>query len=224
MTEGSHRRIAKGAIAAAGLGWHAVALIIFITSLLFTAAFYLDAGVQNWVSENRNTTVETFMRAVSRYGDWPTHLVLGLLLGGIAYLRGSRRWLWIFVAMLVACALAGMTTRIIKMSVGRARPHVKTEIRWAGPTFSAKHHAFPSGHSSSSSAFFATLLFASWRAGIACLPIPLLIGFSRIYIGAHHLSDVMFGFLVGASTAVLVAVVLLPRVMREEPPTFLKEG
>jgi membrane-associated phospholipid phosphatase len=98
------------------------------------------------------------------------------------------------------------------MTAGRARPSVKTEGQhlasqgagWNGPRLSSKYHAFPSGHTAASTAFFAVLLFANWRIGLACLPIPILIGFSRMYLGAHYLSDVVCAAVLGALCAFAV--------------------
>src|SRR5207248_3826703 len=76
-------------------------------------------------------------------------------------------------------------------------PSVTSEFRWGGPHCSTKYHAFPSGHVSASTAFFGVLIFARRRIGLACLPIPILIGFSRMYLGAHYLSDVVFAAVLG---------------------------
>ncbi len=149
------------------------------------------------------------MERVSRYGDWPTHVVLGLLLLSLAWLRGNKNWARIFLAMLIACALAGVAARVIKIGVGRARPAVQTEAVWNGPSLSSKYHAFPSGHTAASTAFFFVLFFTNWRIGLACLPIPILIGFSRMYVGAHYLSDVVFAAILGLLCSLLVARALL---------------
>ena len=93
----------------------------------------------------------------------------------------------------------------MKIGVGRARPSVEVETVWNGPSLSSKYHAFPSGHTAASTAFFAVLLFVSWRIGLACLPIPLLIGFSRMYVAAHYLSDVLCAAILGLVCALLVA-------------------
>ena len=144
------------------------------------------------------------MQAVSRYGDWPEHVALGLVLLGISYWRGSKRWRRIFAAMLIACALAGVSARAVKIATGRSRPNVQTEAGWNGPRLSARYNAFPSGHTAASTAFFATLAFASWRVGAGFLAIPLLIAFSRMYVAAHHLSDVVGAALIGVGVAYFV--------------------
>ena len=159
------------------------------------------------------------MEAVSWWGDWPGHVLLGLMLMGIAYWRRNKRWMRIFAAMLLACALAGIANRVVKISAGRARPNVQTEARWSGPSFSASYHSFPSGHTAASAAFFATLAFASWRVGLGLLAIPLLIAFSRMYVGAHHLSDVVAAALLGA----LIAYFVARRMFREETKQELED-
>src|SRR5207244_12625658 len=118
--------------------------------------------------------------------------------------RGNKKWTRILLAMLIALAIAGLAARAIKISTGRARPSVKTDEVWLRPRFSSKYHAFPSGHVVASTAFFAVLVFANWRIGLGCLAIPILIGFSRIYGGAHYLSDVVCAAVIGIVSAIIV--------------------
>jgi membrane-associated phospholipid phosphatase len=186
----------------ASLAWW---LVVFLgAALLLVASFYADAAVRAWMTQSQFPALRTFMNAVSRYGDWPEHVLLGLLLIGIAYWRASKRWLRIFVAMILACALAGLAARVVKISTGRARPHVQTEAGWNGPRLSPRYNAFPSGHTAASTAFFATLAFASWRIGASLLVVPLLIAFSRMYVAAHYLSDVVAAALIGGVAAYVV--------------------
>jgi undecaprenyl-diphosphatase len=106
--------------------------------------------------------------------------------------------------MLVAMAIAGVAGTAIKRTIPRARPSVKSEFRWGGPRFSTKYHAFPSGHVLASTAVFGVLIFVRSRVGLACLPIPILIGLSRMYLGAHYLSDVVCAAALGTLCALLV--------------------
>jgi undecaprenyl-diphosphatase len=188
-----------------------------IAAVAIGASFYFDAAVWNFIRQHQNRGVYNFMRNVSRFGDWPWHLLLGLLLLGTAWIRGSRKWSRIFLAMLVALALAGVAGTVIKRTVPRPRPSVHTEIHWGGPRFSTKYHSFPSGHVSASIAFFAVLLIARRRIGLACLAIPVLIGFSRMYIGAHYLSDVVCAAVLGASCTIAVAYCMSIKIS-DRPP------
>ncbi|MEP7014156.1 MAG: phosphatase PAP2 family protein [Verrucomicrobiota bacterium] len=181
---------------------------IVIAAIGISTAFYFDEAVRSFISQHQNQEVKNFMRNVSRFGDWPEHLALGLLFAGIAWWRGNKRWTRIFLSMLIALAIAGVVSRGIKITTGRARPSVKTEEVWNGPRLSSKYHAFPSGHVAASMGFFAALFLANWRIGLACLPIPIVIGFSRMYVAAHYLSDVVCAAVLGILCAILVARVL----------------
>ena len=127
------------------------------------------------------------MRGVGQFGDWPAHVSLGLVLLVLAYWRRSKNWMRIAAAMILACALAGVGARVVKIAVGRARPSVQTEAAWSGPSLRARYNAFPSGHTAASTAFFATLALACWRIGLPFLAIPLLIAFSRMYVARPSL-------------------------------------
>jgi len=180
---------------------------IVIAAIVMVAAFYFDESVRNFMAQHQNHATHNLMRKVSRFGDWPEHFALGLALAGFAWWRGNRKWTRIFLSMLIALSIAGVLGHGIKIATGRARPSVRAEEVWN--RFSTKYHAFPSGHVAASTAFFGVLFFASRRIGLVCLPIPIVIGFSRMYVTAHYLSDVVCAAVLGILTALLVAHFLL---------------
>ncbi len=182
---------------------------VVIAAAAVGLAFYFDDTVWTFLRQHQNRGMYNFMRNVSRFGDWPLHVALGMLLLGIAWIRGSKKWSRVFLAMLLAMALAGLVGNVIKRTIPRARPSVHSDARWGGPRFSNKYHSFPSGHVGASTAFFAVLILARRRVGLACLPIPILIGFSRMYLGAHYLSDVVCAAILGVICALIVGRLLL---------------
>src|SRR6266542_2054236 len=189
---------------------------IAIAAIAIGAAFYLDDTVWHFIMQHQSRAVRSFMHNVSRFGDWPSHVALGLLLLGIAWRRHSKKWMRIFLSMLLAMAIAGVAGTVIKRTIPRARPSVKSELRWGGPRFSTKYHAFPSGHVVASTAFFGVLIFARRRVGFACLPIPILIGLSRMYLGAHYLSDVVCAAVLGTLCALLVTHFVLQTILNPQ--------
>ena len=176
----------------------------FLGVVLLLGAFYLDAPVHSWMRDHQSPSVTPVMEAASRWGDWPPHVAVALIAAALAYFAGSRQWLAIFLALVLACAVAGTVNRAIKIAAGRARPSVTMDPGWHGLKFSSKYTAFPSGHTAATTAFFGALLFARWRVGLALLPIPFLIATSRVYLGAHHLSDVVAGAIVGTISGFFV--------------------
>ncbi len=83
------------------------------------------------------------MRIVSRVGDWPAHVDCWPIGIAIAFVVGSKAWMRIFLAMLIALALAGVTGRAVKFATGRARPSVKTEVALERPTIQFQISCLP---------------------------------------------------------------------------------
>ena len=84
----------------------------------------------------------------------------------------------------------------------------------------ASSYGFPSAHTAMSIILYGFLTImlvrrpsGAWRWGIVggALLICFGIGMSRLYLGAHWLSDVLGGFFIGASWVALLGIVLLKR-------------
>lgn len=194
--------------------------LILLAALVIAAAFHFDGAVRAWVIAHRNPVARQFMRNVSHFGDWPEHLIAGLLLVAIAWQYGSKRWVRIALTMLLACALAGLVARGAKIATGRARPSVEQEAGWNGPRLSSRYNSFPSGHTAATVGFFGVLLFVRPKIGLCLLPIPLLIATSRMYVAAHYLSDVVCAALLGIFCAWLCARWLLAPF--RDPPSAIR--
>jgi len=189
--------------------WWIWIVVIAAAALVVAASFYLDKAVHDWQHEHRWKNIQVLSRNVTRLTDWPAHAVIGLVCAGIAWWKGNKRWTRVFLMMILAGALSGATAYTLKISTGRVRPAVKTESGWGGPDKRQNYQSFPSGHTAFSSAFFGVLLFVSWRVGLLCLPIPLFVGFTRIFLGAHYFSDVVCAFVIGLLCAFIVATLFL---------------
>jgi membrane-associated phospholipid phosphatase len=180
-------------------------LVVLIATAAIATAFHFDSAVSDFMAHHRDRAVYNFMYYVSRFGDWPEHFALGLILAWVARWRGNRKWTRIFLSMVIAAAIAGVSGHVTKIAVSRARPSVKSEQVEPWSRFNSNYQSFPSGHVAASTAFFGVLLLASWRIGLACLPIVILIAFARLYLAAHYLSDVVCAAVLGILSALLVA-------------------
>ncbi|WP_431299531.1 LssY C-terminal domain-containing protein [Tabrizicola sp. BL-A-41-H6] len=111
------------------------------------------------------------------------------------WLRGERA---LVLGAVVATLGQSLAVSLLKQLFGRARPSLAH--------FTETTASFPSGHAAVSVAFFGFVAYALWRNRLVrlriVLPIAgltiLSVGFSRIYLGEHYLSDVVNGFLLGA--------------------------
>ena len=154
---------------------------------LLVLAFSLDRPFQEWQHRHVWKNITILRRNITRATDWPSHIIIGLSAAGIAWWRGSQKWRRIFLAMVVAGALAGMGAYALKVTTGRTRPSVRAEKVFSGPSLRQNFQSFPSGHTAVSTGFFGILFFASWRLGLLALPVPMFVAFSRFFLGAHYL-------------------------------------
>jgi membrane-associated phospholipid phosphatase len=182
--------------------WMLVATLALASGVL---ALFFDARAAIWINIYSPAYLKHAAEVASRIGDWPAHVAVGLLGAAVACLGQRRDWVRIFLAMLIACALAGIAARVIKIGTGRARPLVKTESTWSGPRLDPKYNAFPSGHTASSTAFFVALFLARKKIGVPFLFIPIVIAAARVIAGAHYLSDVTFATALGVTCALLTS-------------------
>ncbi|MET0587151.1 MAG: phosphatase PAP2 family protein [Novosphingobium sp.] len=117
------------------------------------------------------------------------------------------------MAALVAVAVSGgaLVSTLLKGTFNRPRPDIVPHLVEVHTT------SFPSGHAMNSAVVFLTLgaLLArthqtySVRAyviGVSIL-LTLAIGFSRVYLGVHWPSDVLAGWVVGGSWALLWSLI-----------------
>ncbi len=117
----------------------------------------------------------------------------------------TRRLGFLFLAV----AGSGILAVALKYGLGMPRPSVAATgalpIRFTlDPAFAS----FPSGHTTTAAALaMAVTLVAPW-AGLVLWPFAVGVGVSRMVVGAHHLSDVVAGFGLGAFSVLALAVVL----------------
>ena len=113
---------------------------------------------------------------------------------------------------LVTVLIASCFTTGLKSAVRRMRPYaaghvsrVDIDLPLISTTSLDADMSFPSGHSTSSSAFFTTLAlhFRKKAYIIACAAITLLVVLSRLYFGVHFPTDVLAGLAIGIGCAFL---------------------
>ncbi|WP_370544483.1 phosphatase PAP2 family protein [Frondihabitans sp. VKM Ac-2883] len=61
--------------------------------------------------------------------------------------------------------------------------------------------SFPSGHTASAAAFASGVAIENPALAVAVVPIAAVVGYSRLHVGAHWLSDVVGGALIGVGVA-----------------------
>ncbi len=160
----------------------------FLWVFILVISLFLDKFIINFFEENRIQNLNDFITTFSIF----TNGYFSLVIVGLLILYYKRKLIFRF---LIAFGIVGIVTYLIKIAVRRFRPFTISDIAGLIPDQSG--FSFPSGHVVF--AFFC--LGFIWkdfkRFRYIWLVIAILIGFSRLYVGVHYLSDVIGGVLVG---------------------------
>lgn len=144
---------------------------------------------------------------------------------------GDSGFLWILISAILLCfkktrgiglaslfaMLLGLicTNLILKNLVARPRPY-ETVLGALPLMIEGDPLSFPSGHTTAAFAA-AGVWFRSvsrkW-AGALALVLAALMGFSRMYIGVHYLSDVLAGMVIGVLCSQIIWFVAQKRTAR----------
>ena len=165
------------------------------------------------------------MRLISNSGSalaW--QIVLGVV---VAWLLWRR--LWRLAAFVVVTGIgSSLLNTAVKAAVNRPRPLVDH------PLVHLPGASFPSGHAQAAMTGYAVLVLVfipvvspRWRKVVivAAAVMVLAIGFSRVALAAHYVSDVAAGFILGAAwTAAMAALFSAWRLQRGRPAGNLAGG
>ena len=172
-----------------------------------------DEDFSQWLADNRSPTQEDVSWVGSTLsGGHVIPAVIGICL--VTFLI-MRRWLLAAFVLFVVAVESG-TYRVTSWIVERRRPDV---ARLESLPVDA---SYPSGHAAAAVALYGGLLlllasrFQSALVRVIAVvlgvAIPLFVGWSRMYRGMHHLSDVVAGLLMGLGA--LVVLVFAARAAR----------
>ncbi|MBE6485634.1 MAG: phosphatase PAP2 family protein [Methanosphaera stadtmanae] len=136
-----------------------------------------------------NFIIDNLALLISNMGIIYFWIVISIIL----YLFGSQKGKDVAKRMIIILLVTTLITQLVKILVMRPRPY--TELSNLVVLGLETDYSFPSGHTSTSTAM-AYLLSREYKKWIFML-IPIVVAFTRLYIGVHYPSDVLGGFLLG---------------------------
>ena len=193
-----------------GIKWELVSLALFVTNTLILpqncVAFAIanplagpDHEVAGWFHAHLTRTFVTVLRTFTEFGsgEW-----IGIVLCALVVFFAWKRWWPSLVTLIVAVPGGMLLNEWVKVLVHRHRPFVDGPfVDWSG-------YSFASGHTIAATLLYGQLaLFIlpaiksrHWRRLTVASAVLLiaLVGFSRIALGAHFLTDVLAAIVFGS--------------------------
>ncbi len=179
----------------------------------------VDVRIANLLVYFRTPELTNAFLWITTLAAWPVVASIGIAVSISLWVWRKRTYipyLWLALATDQTLAYLG------KLAVHRARP--------PNPVYLETSFSFPSGHATAAVALYGFIAYVliresqSWpqkvNAFFAFVAVALVIGFSRLYLAVHYLSDVWAGYLLGA--IILTTVIAVHEWRRAEGKT--REG
>lgn len=185
-------------------------IILVICTLLMKISIQivqpLDDRIRGAVNASRTPTMNHFFINFTQIFNAKETLIWVVIVMTLSWIMANQRFTW---QVTISMGSVLIINRLIKEWVRRPRPATHLLMHYAG-------YSFPSGHSSAAAVIIGCLILLAWRVGkhrwlqilgTACaVLLIILVGYSRIYVGAHFPSDVLAGWCLG--TFVLTTIQL----------------
>ena len=163
-----------------------------------------ENSVNRWLQDGRTDLGEAVTNYMSMIGNTEYVIGVAVLVSALVWWR-TKQW-WFAVVPLIAISLQATVFVIAAAVVGRDRPNVE-RLDPTPPTSS-----YPSGHVGAATALYLTFALMATRIAnvwarraviVLCVIAPLLVSYARLYRGAHHPTDIVWGIINGVLCALL---------------------
>ena len=164
----------------------------------------MDYAVTNWLFAvfGESEFLLSFFKIVTYLGEWWSICIIIATL--IAFKKTRKIGFFAGVSVLLAFSFNNC---FLKMVIKRERPFVAFEefggaCKVAGYVFPTGY-SMASGHATASMALCASVFLQSKKSGLIFLWFPVLIGFSRMILCVHYLTDVLVGWFIGICFSII---------------------
>jgi undecaprenyl-diphosphatase len=201
-----------------------VALLGFLFVTFFRANFHsVDVAVNLMIPSIQSSILTFFIQGIALIFDTISLVIISLIISGVFFLKNYKAQ-----GLLLLGAMGGDALIV------SALKNLEQVARPTNQIFSNAGFSYPSGHSAGCIVFGGLLAYFAWRhwhsrvsrfvIGVVVGTEVLIVGFDRVYLNVHWLSDVFGGWLFGAFWLFFVILVFrqLNVVGKFQPDKFNK--
>ena len=169
-----------------------------------------DEPVVAWLATHREAWLNITLTLVTHLGD-PAAQTLWMIVVCAVCVWHSRSWLPVILGLVGGLGIS-VIVATAKTVVGRARPDLPFAL------VDSHGFSFPSGHAAGAAAvgllcawMLCCWVVHRWAGQVAVWALSItaiiVIGFSRLYLGVHFVTDVLAGWLLGTAWTATVILV-----------------
>lgn len=166
-----------------------------------------DQGVATWFHERLTPAFASVLNTLTEFGSGES---IGIVVFVLVVFFVWKRWWPSLVTLLVAVPCGMLLNEWLKLAVHRQRPFVEGAfVDWSG-------YSFASGHTIGATLLYGQILLfvlpllKTRHLRLLCIfsaaALVLLVGFTRIALGAHFLTDVLAAMFFGIIWLMLCTV------------------
>lgn len=181
-------------------------LLLFIINTILVISnkvSLIDKSIHDFVIKFSSEITTSIMKIFTFFGSTIFIVILSIILFIIFMILKQKDKAFKTAGAII---ISTIINNIIKIIIRRPRPEYITVVE--------KTFSYPSGHTMASTTLYGILLYLLLKSnlnktykigfGIILGNLPLLVGISRIYLGAHFFSDVFGGYLLSGLILTIV--------------------
>jgi membrane-associated phospholipid phosphatase len=177
---------------------HLLAVFVGMENIPGASCADPDHAIARWFHQHMSPGFAANLEWLSGAGSGPW---IGVITAGLMLLLVWKRCWFPLLTLILTVPGGALLGEGVKLIVQRARPYVDGPLgAWGG-------YSFPSGHTLAATLLYGFLAVglsavmgaSRWRhvPALAAVPLVLTVGFSRIALGAHYVTDVVGAVILG---------------------------
>ena len=190
-----------------------ITFVIIAISVSLGLTQNIDQEIYMLVKNMHNQKLTQVLKIITNLGGIPSLSIIMFILVITLIICKKEK---LGIAIMLNLLISSLSYIILKNIFQRSRPEMVQSL------ISEVGYSFPSGHSCNNMAFYGLIIYLVCEnvknkklRNLLCIGlgiIPILIGFSRIYLGVHYFTDVIAGFCLGIMCIILFTTCIFNKI------------